>query len=266
MAIIRNAFLVSLLGTLVSANVSQCQQDRTSRGKVIAANVSIGGLTGGLSEALSGRSFWRGLVGGSIGGGTVFVGKCLVAQRKPWTDWVGREIGALGGSIVANASSGGGLLSELAFPVGPIRLYSDRTTGTQRIKLDLGTVVAAIYTGLQTDVSFKPASSVRHGALMFEDEVLWRARTTAGVVMEMPNPPRGGVAHELVHVGQYDFVALAWQAPLEKRLLEHLPGGRTIHRHVDLGLLLPVWAILNSSLSVQQRPWETEARFFSGGC
>ncbi|MGK2963533.1 MAG: hypothetical protein ACSLFK_15540 [Gemmatimonadaceae bacterium] len=203
---------------------------------------------------------------GSAGGGGVFLGKCLIAQQRPLADWVGRGVAAVGSSIVSNAAAGRGSFEVVALPVGPFRVYRDNKARRTRVKLDLPTALASGYFSLRPNTSFRIETSLRHGILAFEDSVNWTARQAAGTVLLKPDPADERVAHELTHIAQYDFVATAWQAPLERTLLGFVPGGSTIHRYVDLGVLLPLWAALNAIVPVQDRPWEKEASSFAAGC
>jgi hypothetical protein len=119
---------------------------------------------------------------------------------------------------------------------------------------------------LKANTSFNARKSLRHGVLVFENPVDWASHEIGGTIHLIPEPRREQIAHELTHVVQFDWVTTAWQAPLEGKILRGLPGGKTATRYLDLGLLLPVWALLNETLTTNNRPWENEARNFALGC
>jgi hypothetical protein len=81
----------------------------------------------------------------------------------------------------------------------------------------------------------------------------------------LPDHSRSDVlAHERVHVLQYDFALAAWGEPAEAWLLAPLPGGARLDRYLDFGLPLLPWAAANLVIPHDYRPWEQEADYLTG--
>ena len=260
-----SAILALLVFAAPSAAVAQ-EQGKISRTKLIAVNVLIGGAAGGAGELINGRSFWRGFLNGSAGGAAVFAGKCLIAQETPATNWLGRGSVAVGSSMVANAAAGRPALSRLVIPVGPVRFYRDNRTKKTTAKLDMQQIAVATYMEMQPTTSFDFALSRKAGGLVFYDRGTESAVEVSGVIRVWSKDIGSTFAHELTHVAQGEFVAIAMEEPLERWLLGKVPGGKAVNRYMDLGILSPVWAGLNELIETRERPWEKEAASFAGRC
>jgi hypothetical protein len=256
----------SLLLLTAPATTAAQEHLKISRGKLIAANVLIGGAVGGLGEVINGRSFWRGFLNGSAGGAVVFTGKCLIAQETPATNWLGRASVAVGSSMVANAAAGRQALSRLVIPVGPVRFYRDNRTKKTTAKLDMQQIAVATYMEMQPTTSFDFALSRKAGGVVFYDRGTESAVEVSGVIRVWSKDIGSTFAHELTHVAQGEFVAIAMEEPLERWLLGKVPGGKAVNRYVDLGILSPVWAGLNEIIKTRERPWEKEAASFAARC
>jgi hypothetical protein len=71
------------------------------------------------------------------------------------------------------------------------------------------------------------------------------------------------LAHEAVHLLQYDHAQLLWGGPFERVLLEGWFPGRNLARHLHLGT--PQLATSGLSLLPEHRnPFEVEAHFLAG--
>lgn len=240
---------------------------------LLSANGLLGGITAGARQALAGGSFQDGFTRGFLGGGVVYAGKRLAAARFPGAGLVGREAAAVGGSIVANAAEGRPSLSRLVIPVGPVHLHVEQE-GRLRVqpRLDLTALLWTGYALTLPELELDPALSLSSGAVVFRapDRVLVAGdsahaggRTFPGVVLVSDLPgidlPEA-LAHERVHVLQYDQIFLAWTLPLERRLLKGLPGGERLAPYVDPNaseLVLRGLAVLFADYD--GRPWEMEA-------
>jgi len=245
---------------------TQPSDQRIPRAKLVAINMAIGGLTSGIIQTVAGRSFWKGFAKGSAGGALVYGGKCLIAQRSSLGYWLGREVVAVGSSVVRNASAGRGTFDELVLPVGPIWIYRDNKAGTQIAKVDVSQAIIATYFASQPRATFKAWKSFWSGGLIFDDSTADTSVEAAGVIRLTDGTYDDVLAHETVHVAQDEFMSIAWSDPLEQWLLGHIPGGKTVHRYVALGLLQPMWGIVDSKIDVWDRPWEKEAHSFELGC
>lgn len=240
---------------------------------LLSANGLIGGITAGARQALAGGSFQDGFTRGFLGGGVVYAGKRLAAARFPGSGLMGREAAAVGGSIVVNAAEGRPSLSRLVIPVGPVRLHVERE-GRLRVqpRLDLAAILWTGYALTLRELELDPALSLSSGAVVFRapDRVLVAGdsahaggRTFPGVVLVSDLPgidlPEA-LAHERVHVLQYDQIFLSWTLPLERRLLRELPGGERFGRYVDPNASELVFRGLSALFrEYEERPWEMEA-------
>lgn len=237
----------------------------------IGSNVVLGGLTAGIGEQLGGGSFWRGFTRGAAGGGLAFVGKQVSAARFTGAGLLGRQITAVGGSAVNNAAAGRPLFARVVVPLGPARVYVEPGSSSPvHVKLDAAGLIRIGYAATRPDARLDVGSSLSSGTLVFEvgDEWGYRARHAAGVIlMTEHRSPRGGrrtLAHERVHVGQYDFAFLAWSEPAERWVANRSDTIGWLHRYVDFSANAAVFGALNFIVPAQVSPWEHEAYLLSG--
>jgi hypothetical protein len=228
-------------------------------------NALLGGSTAAIRQKFQGGAFWDGLYKGSIGGSVSYLGKRIGGERFDGSGFLGREIAAVGASMVANGSEGRGILGRVVLPFGPLRLYiAPGESSTVRIKIDLPGAVLVGYTATRHSSTIDWRSSLSAGAPVFigKTSPYSAGRQAAGVVL-LRERARYVLAHEQVHIGQYDFSFIAWGTPIERALWDRLPVGAGLGRYVDLGLDLVVRAGLDAMLRYDQRPWEWEAHFLS---
>lgn len=243
------------------------------------ANVLIGGLTGGVVQELRGGSFRDGFVRGALGGTTIYAGKRIAAQRFDGAGLLGRQVAAVGTSMVRNAAAGRGSFSRLMLPVGPVRLYVEPGAARPlQPKLDLAGLVFLGYGVFNDDLHFDTRRSLSAGMPVFRTEdrpIDWLADgteleglATAGVVFLADFWSKAErdhtFAHERIHVLQTDFVLGAWTDPVEDWVLGHFAAGRAIARWVDINLATNLLSLLGSPFDHDQRPWEAEADFMAG--
>ena len=254
---------------------------------VLAGNVTIGALTGGLSRLLRGGSFADGMLRGALGGAVTYGAKRIVVQHFAGAGLLGREVNAVGVSIVRNAADGAPTFSRLFLPLGPLPLRATiMLAGTARVqpRLDLGEAVwlaeGAFASGLRLDVG----ESVSSGAPVFQATGRWldpanhglRAYAISRAIFlgdaalypQSPVPPAEVLSHERVHVLQEDFVLTAWGDPLASAALQEVRPARWVPRYVALDALGWVpGAMSHLSFGPDGRDWspaELEARFLSG--
>jgi hypothetical protein len=267
------ALLLLAPARLSAQDASELRREATSA----AANVLLGGLTSGLWRSANGGSFREGFVRGAAGGGLVYAGKRVAVERFPAAGVLGRELAAVGSSIVRNAADGRPALERVVLPFGPVRFYV--ATGGEEVRaharVDVAGVVAAARFALGDDTRIDWGESLSAAAPVFRrrgtrTELGWDGGHAAGAVVVRDHPygqPEGmseayrakTTAHERVHVIQYDQQFLFWTAPAEDALLDGSALGRALHRHVDLGLNAPVVGVLNLVVPYDWRPWEREA-------
>lgn len=246
-------------------------------GVILGLNVLAGGITGGLLQEIHGGSFLDGFRKGAVGGAMIFAGKRLAVESFAGAGLAGREVAAVGGSMVRNAGAARALLSELVLPLGPSRLYV-RPRGDRPVALQVDAAALVVLGAMMLDdrYSLDASASLSAGMPVFRqrDDLPaehWAGRTRAGVISlsreldaEPPAARQRVWAHERVHVLQYDQGFMMLGEPLERTVLPLLPGGVALSRYVDVGLELPLWALAHRMIEYQQRPWEREADLLSG--
>jgi hypothetical protein len=264
-----------LLAFLLAPSLVRAQTERppaTSTSRLIVVNALLGGLSAGVSNAAGGRSFLSAFVKGSGGGVVAFAGKKIIAEKGALAAWSGRQVAALGAAQVRNAGAGRPMFEQLVFPLGPTRIYVNTKDSIRAAaKLDITALVTAVMMANRPNTSFDPASSFSNGAMVFRSP--WPEDNSAGAMrlgvlrISDPPPPSGRVlierasvvAHEVIHLAQYDFVNIALSDPIERWALTQSRVGKVIHRYVDFSSASYVWASLNSLLNTDSRPWEREA-------
>lgn len=83
----------------------------------------LGGLTAGIVQRLRGGSFSDGFARGAVGGAVAYAGRRIAAERFDGAGLLGRQVGAVGASVVRNASERRPSLERLFFPAGPLHVY-----------------------------------------------------------------------------------------------------------------------------------------------
>lgn len=226
-------------------------------------NMLIGGTTAALFRLIDGDFAWNALWKGGLGGGLAYVGKRVAVEDFYAAGLVGREVASVGGSVVRNASTGRGLLEEVVLPLGPVRLYVSKERGIIP-RVDLATVVAsgaflAIY-----DARLDFEASLSSGALVFRGTPPMPGVTTAGAMVVWPDMPAMEgprlMAHERIHVIQYDQISFSWGERAERWVTGQTPGVGDILDRFDLGITaLSLQTGLSWMLDYHVRPWEREA-------
>ena len=111
---------------------------------ILSGNALLSGVTAGVVQKLRHGSFRQGFMRGLLGGGVIYVGKRLVAERFSGSGFLGREVAGVGTSMVRNAGDGVGLFDRFVVTAGITRVYFDRHSPARlHVRLD---VVAAAWT------------------------------------------------------------------------------------------------------------------------
>jgi len=245
-------------------------------------NALLGGVAAGVARELTDGEFLRGFVDGLLGGGVHYVGKRIAAQRFDGAGLIGRQVGAVGSSMVLNAAAGRSRFEQLVFPVGPVRLHVH--TGPEREmvpQLDLVGAAVLAYAIIEPDLVFRPGESLSAGTGVF--------RTTGGLLVTPWNNEKscgtevGGVvllsrldhltrlqarsvfAHERIHILHNDFVFTVLGDPLLGALASRIDGGPQVLRHVGINVGDVVFEGAARLLfrDYARRPWEIEADFLT---
>lgn len=215
----------------------------------LGLNALVGGLTAGLWQELSDGSFGDAFAGGALGGGVSYAGKRVAAETFAGAGFLGREVAAVGASIVRNASDARPLLDSLRLPVGPLRVYvSPRDPGRFRLEADVHNLYRTAQGLADDDLRLDLGESLSSGLPVFRsDRALrdTRGRAVLGVAVGgavFLSPVEGAaaertLAHERSHVLQDDFLYHAWLRPLEDRFARTLPHDGFVNQ-VDYDVLL----------------------------
>jgi hypothetical protein len=249
----------------------------------LAINALIGGVAGGTVRAIRGGSFGEGFLAGAAGGALVYAGKRIAVEPWDGAGLAGRQVAAVGTSIIRNAADGRAPLERVVLPVWIGRLYV--TTGPRvsvQPRLDLVGTVATAYQAMSANSELDLSRTLSTGAPVFrvyDDEVDWVGFQRAGVVLlrygtgfrgieeQMPNdlaqPLEQSFSHERVHVIQLDQAFLLLTAPTEDWILEQDPVASRLHRWIDPGVMTAVLYLPDMLISYDRRPWEREADFLA---
>ena len=233
----------------------------------VGANVLIGGLTGGVAQRWNGGSFWRGFSRGAAGGGRVFAGKQVAAARFTGAGVAGRQVAAIGSSVVSNAAAGRPALSRLVVPLGPVRVYAEPAAGRAHAKVDVAGVAAIAWGATRPGARLDVSSTLSSGAPVFRVSREWghRAAHMAGVILvdEQGRQFTKALAHERVHVAQYDFASVAFGEPAESWIASEIPPLRGLYRYLDFGAALVLLSGLNMVVPDEAKPGENEAHLLA---
>jgi hypothetical protein len=243
----------------------------------VSSNALLGGLTAGVLQKLDGGDFRDGFTRGALGGAVAYAGRRVSAETFYGAGLLGRQVSAVGASVVRNAGDGRPSLERLVVPLGPARLYVDRSDGLRvQPRIALRDLVWTMTFILRSETEFDASASLSAGAPVFTSPL---RSFVSGDGEEVDGVHSGGViglsdvsdekrrsafAHERVHVLQNDFALLVWSDPIERRLLDRPEWGRAVTRYVELGVAFPaVRGAVFHIFDVEhaQQPGEIEAKF-----
>lgn len=244
---------------------------------LLGANSALGGLTAGVMQWYRGGSFVDGFLRGAAGGAGVYLGKAIVAESFGGAGLLGRGVAGVGASVSANAAEGRPSFERLLLPLGPARLHLRPTEPSEsHLSLDLPAAAALGWALLsRRDLKLDPGATLSTGAPVFflrgeEDAHAWRARHIAGTILVRGNRREldesfvdMALAHERIHLLQYDQFFILWGAPADRVILSLLPAGERIGRHLDFGFPGAAVLGLNAVIPYDRQPWEIEAHFFA---
>lgn len=220
-----------------------------------SANALAGALTAAVLAWVNDQDVPRAFLRGAVGGTVVFAGKRLAVEPFDGAGFLGREVGALGSSVVANASTGRGWLDEAWLPLGPlwIRTGFAAPVGVAVNVRELATIGWA---ASRSELELDWGASLSNGTAIFRaagHQIRFDGEEVGGIAV-------GGVVllsrrsfdaevtrgHEVVHVIQDDFFTTVLSRPGEQWVWRRLSDGRL---PVELGiatalrLLAPIHAL-----------------------
>src|SRR5688500_18069440 len=100
--------------------------------QLLAINAALGAVTAGFSQSVRGKPVLPAMRTGALGGALAHIGKRVAVERWSGAGLLGREIGAVGHSMIRNASDGRGAADQLILPLGPGRFHIQRGPPSRR--------------------------------------------------------------------------------------------------------------------------------------
>ena len=242
--------------------------------QLLTINVAIGAVTAGLYQLARGGPVLPAVRTGGIGGALAYAGKRVAVERWSGAGFFGREIGAVGHSLIRNGSDGRGAFDRLILPVGPVRFYVQPDSQSWiQVRADL---LSVVYGTMQVAAG-RPLdghASLSSGALVFKvtDDPLvvgggqCRSGLTIGSVVVLTdlsglatddrNPTW---AHERVHIGQFDQLFATLSDPAEEWLARRNRAVAGVKRYVDFNIVSLALVIPMVAMDYDHQPWEREA-------
>jgi len=292
--------VVALLSTVAVSSRAQADltppgQPRTPRWvghfTVFAANGLVGGLTAGIVQELRGGSFQDGFSRGFLGGALIYLGKRVTVGKWAGAGFAGREVAAIGTSVVRNASAAEPSLARIDLPLGPLPARLGITVDDSRdlrLRLDIVSAAWLLYGLLEPRFELDVGEALSSGVPVFRavgGSVLERGQPALGVAVARniflsdptasggpvgttPDPAlRQTLHHERVHVLQQDFFLAAWSEPLTNAVFQRVAPGRWVPAHLAVDGLWWVMPSLRrwiySPQDAYRFPTELEADFLA---
>lgn len=265
-------FAIQLGGSTLNAQVVviPTQLPIGTRISNLAINGVIGSVTGLVWATIRHSPKWKGVEQGAAGGVVTSLGKQIAASAFDGSGFVGREVSAVGISLIA---SSGEQHTFFTFPIGPVSLeYGEHSYDW---RLNVRDCVAVVGFAISSNTRFDLRRSLSSGAPVFRDrranfgragDIELTAAGQLGIIRlsrSAFDPLTGKenvIYHENVHILQDDYFEEAIALPIERVAVQHLPFGRRFLRHFDLGVLGPnLESGMSGLIPYRSRPWEREA-------
>lgn len=287
---LRAVLVTAFMAVLLTATRGEAQNDTigfnvpapkwVGQFTTFSANAVLGGVTAGVIQRIRGGSFKDGFTRGAFGGAIIYSGKKLAASRFFGAGVMGREVAAVGSSVVRNASEGRGTFDRLVFPVAFVKLYWDRTAGSLQPKLDVVSAGYTIYGIVEDELKFDAHESASAGMMVFRTDNKVIATKTddqhaaglqaEGVILRADVPGFGekflklALAHERVHVLQDDQIFLTLNDPVDDWVWRRTTATRKVGRFVDINISTEMLRQLSRLIpNHADRPWELEATYLT---
>jgi hypothetical protein len=271
----------------------------------VAANAVLSAGTAGVRALVARRPLTRALLLGAIGGAAQAGGKQVAGRGFAGSGVLGRALSTGGLSLAVSAS---GPRTALELPVGPVLIALTRDTVARDGVAGADTLVGGATPAPRWRSSWRVnlwsvamlglelgrggvvdlPTTLGAGAIVVQrraGDVRTAGddgRVVAGTAHQhliviapalSPASRREVLAHEAIHVLQFDQAGLLAAYPLERALLAQvarapLPRGlrERVLPHVDLGVVLPLtMASVGGAVAYDNRPWEREARLLTAG-
>lgn len=255
-------------------DAARAQPTSVDRVENLLANGVIGGVTASVRAIIAGKPVDRALTVGFVGGVLHGVGKQVAASDFDGAGVSGRQLSSLGLAVAQMAVRDTFLVPIM---IGPLTLeLAPNSADRVRPRLNLTQTVVMAYYAAQRRTSLDVAATLSTGAPTFRrPEVgvstpwgLALGHMAAGTILL--GAPAGEISertmrHESLHVLQLDFANELIGFPLERTILQRIPGGKRLVRHIDLGIMSHLLGLgLASVIGYDNQPWEREAYHLAG--
>jgi hypothetical protein len=244
----------------------------------LAVNGALGGFSAAMYALARGKNPWRAALMGFGGGVTLGAGKQVAGQRFDGAGLVGRQLAALGTSVVRSASED---TVVVMVPMGPMTLEI-RPSAVDRVRprVNLVGTASVLYYVVRSDTRIDVRATLSAGAPVFRfptetvstrDGIIFGRMDFGTIVLGAPPlildaQRRMTLPHESIHIVQYDFLEQALSLPPERAILRKIGVGEGFLRHVDLGAISVMLAgVLQMHMDYEDRPWEREAVILTEG-
>jgi hypothetical protein len=246
------------------------------------AHLGINGALGGFSAAMfalaRGKNPWRAALVGFGGGIVLGAGKQITGRRFDGSGLIGRQVAALGTSLVRSASED---TLVMLMPIGPMTFeVRPRAADRVRPRINLVGTGTVLYYVLRSDTRIDVGASLSAGSPVFRfptetvstrDGIIFGRMDFGTILLGTPTAPltehqRLTLPHETIHVVQYDFLEHALTLRPERSILRLLGVSEGFLRHVDIGAVSVLLAgVLQMQMDYDDRPWEKEAVWLTEG-
>lgn len=247
---------------------------------VLSANSVLSGVTAGLFQELRGGSFKDGFTRGAMGGAIIYAGKRVAVERFAGAGFIGREVSAVGSSVVRNASDGIGSFDRLILPVGFTRVYWNRVQNDLRVKLDVVSVGYLVHAVLEDELYFEAGKSLSAGMPVFRTDN--KLITYASGEQHAAGVAQGGIvlranvpaykhefldrvfAHERIHILQEDQIFATLNDHADDWVFSKLGPVAPVSRYIDVNVSTELLLIFARWIPKHgDRPWEMEPNYLT---
>lgn len=240
----------------------QMEFDGSTEARVAGANALLGGVSAGLAALLRGDPPVPAIARGAGGGVLVYAGKRIAVDPRAGAGFLGRQVASAGGSIIGNLVAGRGSLDRIALAAGPVRAYIGHEVAGVDWRLDVPAAGVAAW-GLIEGAELDLAKSLSSGTVVLRED---SGRAFPGTIFYYPTSSEERntyvLAHEQVHILQYDQSFLSLGDPFEDWLARRFPALRgTLDKLQFNAPVLATTAVLGFYVWKEhnQQLWEMEA-------
>lgn len=250
----------------------------SERAAHLAINGALGGFSAGMYALVRGKNPWRAALMGFGGGVVMGGGKQVAGTGFYGSGLLGRQLAAVGTSLVRSASEDTMLV---LVPVGPMT-FEIRPAAADRVRSRVSIVGSAtiLYYVIRSDTRIDLGATLSAGAPVFRfptetvstrDGIIFGRMDFGTIILGTPasaldEDRRMTLPHESIHVVQYDFLEHALTLPPERAILRKLGVGERFLGHIDIGIVSVLLAgVLQMHMDYDERPWEREAVILTEG-